>query len=315
MALSKSRNSERVLILLAGFTLALSTAGPAFSKGKPPPPPEPEPPACEGLTNDFDLDQDGFPDLIDCQGLATNNGAEFDYPGCATAPSTAPNCTTHGLADVFAEVHRDSASTGTSGYDELAITDDEVFSFAEASLSLNIHVLPAGTLAQDRLVLTHASGTQAGVFLKEDRSFFTAGDCDGPPQITGFSRLSNPNEYGVFEVYTKAIFFKIDCIGGDAAQKRQHLLNTSVHEFGHGAIRQAPDPDSHHQQTIGDWIMEASLEPDRRDRLTIPTSFAPNTEATILSGTTTKGPTLCGDVAPFDGNDSTFDCLPAAAAP
>ncbi|MBW2385967.1 MAG: hypothetical protein JRG92_20230, partial [Deltaproteobacteria bacterium] len=224
----------------------------------------------------------------------------------ATSPETAPHCTDHTLADLFAEVHRDTTSTGVSAFDELGISDDEVFSFAEGSLALNVHVLPVGTLGANRLVLTHANGTQAGVILNEDRGL--VGSCSSP-QSTGFGFLGNPNEFGSFEVLTQRIFDQIDCIGGTTEQKLQHVLNTSSHELGHG-MRQAPDPDTFHQQTVGDCIMEASIEPGRRNRLTIPTSFCSNSQATILAGATTQGPTLCGDVTTFDG-DGTFECLPA----
>lgn len=312
----KARNLDRFLILLTGLAVSLAlSSSPAFSKGKPTDdPPEPEPPSCEGLTNDFDRDQDGFPDLIDCEGLQSGNGgngAEFDYPGCVTSPETAPHCTDHTLADVFAEVRRDTTSTGVSAFDELGISDDEVFSFAEGSLALNVHVVPEGTLGANRVVLTYLfdpkpERTQAGVILTEDRGL--VGSCSSP-QSTGFSFLGNPNEFGSFEVLTQRIFDQIDCIGGTTEQKRQHVLNTSSHELGHG-MRQAPDPNTFHQQTVGDCIMEASIEPDRRNRLTIPTSFCSNSQATVLAGATTQGPTLCGDVTTFDG-DGTFECLPA----
>ncbi len=305
MTQPRTRKTDRFLILLTGVALALSVASPAFSKGKPPPEPSG---ACDGLTNDFDRDQDGFPDLIDCEGLQTNNGAEFAYPGCAVDTSAVPNCTDHTVADLFAEVHRDV----NSAFDELGISDDEVFSFAEGSLAVNIHVMPNGTLGTNRLVLTHANGTQAGVILNEDRSL--TGSCS-TPQATGFSFLGNPNEFGTFDVLTQRIIDRIDCSGGSTDEKRQHVLNTSSHELGHGGLRQAPDPDSYHQQTMGDCVMEASIEKAKggpNAGLAIPTAFCSNSQDTILAGATTTGPTLCGDVTIFDG-DETFECLPASA--
>jgi hypothetical protein len=290
----KLRDGRRLLILLGLLALAPILMGPK----PPPPPPEPPPPAtCDGLTNDFDLDQDGLPDLVDCEGLSSSNGGLIDYPGCIGAPDgTAPNCTDHTLADVFAEVHKDT-STGISGFDDEAelgpgnaIPDDEVFSFATGSLAVNVHTLPPGSFDPvTRLVWQVGGQSQAGVVLVENATVGTS--CPSFPLTTGISFLGNPNEFGEFEVYTRRIFQKIDCIvGPDADLKRQHLLNTSSHEFGHGGLRQAPDPSSYHQQTVGDCLMEAAIEPDRRNRLIVPTAF-------------------CSDTTEFDG-DGTFACLP-----
>ena len=308
------RKTRGFLILVAGLVLALALPEASFAKGKKPPPepPPPEPGGCAGLDDAHDLDQDGIPDLMDCQGLVEQrNTVAFTYPGCATTPEAAPNCTDHTVIDIFAEIIKDIASTDISGYDDIgeigtAIPDDEVFSFAELSLGINVHVMAPGSFLANRVVVVHAGGTQSGVTLEEDRSL---GNLACLAQTTGTSFLGNPNEFGVFTVLTQRIFDKIDCIAGTAAQKREHLLNTSSHELGH-TLRQAPDPTTFHQQTVGDCIMEASLEPDRRDRITIPTAFCSNTQATIAAGTTTQGPTVCGDVTTFDG-DGVFDCLPA----
>jgi hypothetical protein len=150
--------------------------------------------------------------------------------------------------------------------------------------------------------------TQAGVILNEDRSL--VGSCSEPGSA-GFSFGGNPNEFGSFEVHTQRILDQLDCIGGTTEQKREHVLNTASHELGH-VMRQAPDPDTFHQQTVGDCIMEASIEPDRRNRLTIPTSFCSNSQATVLAGATVEGPTLCGDVSPWDDSEEPqiYDCLP-----
>ena len=325
MTRMSTRKTDRFLALVAGLLLALSVAGPAFSKGKPTKPPDPEPGgSCAdlGLTMLADLDQDGFPDLIDCEGLGSTNGdgsqLPAPYPGCLVQPETAPNCTDYTLADVFAEVHRDTASTGTSGYDDVAqigtvIPDDEVFSFAESSLAINFHVLPAGTLALDRSVWIGSGRSQAGIFLVEDRGL--SGSCT-TPGATGTSFHSNPNEFGEFFVLSQRIFDKLDCLNGDAATKRMHLLNTSSHEAGHGGIRQAPDAESYHQDTRGTCVMEASIEPSRKGVLTIPTAFCSNSQQTVLDGATNVGPTICGDTTTFDGDPTNspipdlFACLP-----
>jgi len=331
MTQPRTQKTRRFLILLAGAALVLSLGGHKPNHGGPPPDPDPDPPpaACDGLTNSFDLDQDGLPDLIDCEGLQTGNGAEFDYPGCAVDSSAIPHCTDHTLADVFAEVHKDTVSTGESAFVELSISDDEIFSFAEASLALNIHVVDPGTLGPDRRVLTYSGPngplTQAGVILIEDRSF-GGSTCPSIPGSTGFSFLSNPNESGTFKVLPQRIIDQIVCRGGTFPndEMRQFLLNTCSHEFGHGAVRQAPDPDSYHQETLGDCLMEASIEKAKggpNAGLEIPTAFCANSQATILAGATTQGPTICGDVSIFDGDDPTkapfvadlFDCLPASA--
>jgi hypothetical protein len=317
MSQPNTRKTDRFSILLAGITVAIFAAGPALSGGNPNKPPDPEPPpppvTCDGLNNDFDLDQDGLPDLMDCEGLATISGAAFDYPGCISTPTSAPNCTNHTVADLFAEVHRDTTSRPLDGsaYEELGISDDEVFSFAESSLALNVHVLPEGTLGAGRVVIIDPNRPQAGVILNEDRSLGAA-SCPSTPQTTGISYLSNPNEFGVFDVLTQRIIDKIDCIGGTTEQKRQHTLNTSSHELGHGGLRQAPDPASYHQETLGSCVMEASIEPGRRNRLTIPTTFCSTSQETILLGVTSQGPTICGDVTTYDG-DPTFECLPKSA--
>jgi hypothetical protein len=302
-----TRKTDQFLILLVGLALALCVASPALA-GKPTKPP-PEPGPCDGLTNDTDIDQDGYPDLIDCEGLSGSNGGNIDYPGCLVDPASAPNCTDHTLADVFAEVHRDT-STGPSAYADPQIgpeiLDDEVFSFMEASLALNVHVLTEGTLDLDRIVWVGSGRSQAAMFLIEDRSL--AGSCTSPG-ATGTSFHGNPNEFGEFFVLSQRIFDKIDCLNGDAATKRAHLLNTSSHEAGHGGIRQAPDADSFHQDTRGTCLMEASIEPSRKGVLTIPTAFCSNSQQTVIDGATNLGPTMCGDTTTYDGDDM-HACLP-----
>jgi hypothetical protein len=333
MNITTTRNGRRLLYLLGLAVLAPVLMGPK----PPPPPPDPEPPtitSCDELTDDFDLDQDGLPDKVDCEGLSTGlngpaNGGLIDYLGCFDNPGAVPDCTDYTLADLFAEVHKDTSVGGISGFDDVAelgtaISDDEIFSFAENSLPVNVHVLPPGSFgAQYRIVWQGTGRSQAGVILVENASVGTG--CPSVPLTTGISLLNNANEFGQFEVFSRRIFQKIDCLGADPSLKRLHFLNTCSHELAH-TMRQAPDPSSYHQQTVGDWVMEASIEPDRRDRLTVPTGFHANSHATILAGTTTQGPTICGDTTTFDLDDDPniedpaaenlpeiFACLPKMA--
>ncbi len=319
-----TRKTHCFLTLAAGMALALALASPAFA-GKPQPKPS-EPCLDLGLGMLSDLDQDGLPDLIDCQGVGSTNGDGSElanpYPGCLLEPGTAPHCTDYTRADVFAELQKDTGHANGSAYDDTAaigtaILDDEVFSFANSSLALQVHVLPVGGLGTGRLVWTGTDEnnnpiSQAGVVLVEDRSL--TGSCTSPGS-TGVSFHGNPNEFGEFNVLSQRILDKIECVSpGDQSVKRQHLLNTSSHEFGHGGIRQAPDADSFHQDTRGTCLMEASIEPDKRGNLTIPTDFCSNSQQTILDGVTTLGPTFCGDTTTFDG-DGLFGCLPKTASP
>jgi hypothetical protein len=330
--MKRSRTTDAFLSLLAGVALALAAAGPALAKGgggggggSP----------CDVLLDTSDIDFDGFSDLEECQGLS--NAAAFTYPGCLTTPAAVPNCLDPNVQDLFVEIQKDLATTGTSGFDESfgglgPISDDELFEFVEApasagGLGINVHVVPQGSF-DPGLRPRGVTARQSGVVLFEDRSLGFgrdgAGDliCPDPPPPTGLTFQGNPNEFGNPQVLTQRIFDRIDCVFGNLQtpgnfeDKRTHLKNTAAHELGH-TIEAAPDATSHHTSTLSGCLMDAAIQPEGRRKvsLPIPTVFCENSQQAVAAGITAEGQTvLCGDNTTFDG-DPVESCLTPPGGP
>jgi hypothetical protein len=324
--MKRTKTTDGLLSLILGIAVAMAASGPALAKGGPQPP---SGGACDGLLDTSDIDFDGFSDLEECEGLG--NSAAFAYPGCLTTPAAAPDCLDPNVQDLFVEIHKDTTSTGTSGFDESfgglgPISDDELFAFVEAPISadgigINVHVVPEGSFdsgLRPRGVTTR----QSGMTVLEDRGLAfgrdAAGDliCPDPPPPTGLTFQGNPNEFGNPQVLTQRIFDRIDCVFGDLqtpanfADKRNHLKNTVAHELGH-SIEVAPDPTSNHTGTLSGCIMDAAIQPSGRKNITlpIPTVFCGNSQQAVAAGITAAGQTvLCGDSTTFDG-DPLEDCL------
>jgi hypothetical protein len=302
---------------------------------------------CDGLTNDADRDHDGFPDLQDCEGLASSrNEVAFDYPGCLvdSAAAATGDCTHPDVPDVFFLLERDTDHASGSAYDdsfagEGAISDGEIFATAEAAtgsggVGVQFHAVPAG----ESFLSSPPRGVtlqQAGIVIRENRDLAyqraSNGDliCPDDPPTNGITTLGNPNEAGNPVVNSQRIFDRIDCIyenlsaPGNFSEKRKHLINTTMHETFH-TLEQAPDPTSHHQATGSDCVMATAPVVDRQGNLVVPLSYCGPTQETMQAGATsqsapalpgaTQTGTLCGDNTIYDG-DGEFGCLTAPTPP
>ncbi len=282
---------------------------------------------CSLFPADKDVDRDGFTDREECLGLGT--GAAFSFPGCETTASAAPNCLHRTLPDVFVLLDKATGSAFDEAFGGLGpIPPGQEFAFAEAAqsaggLGIHVHVLPENTsflTSRPRGVTARQSAIRVTENRTERFPRDSAGTlvCISDPPPLGIAQLGNANEFGSAEVFSQLIFDRVDCVGGlTAAQKnekkRTHLLNTLNHELGH-VLRLAPDPNGHHYATTSGCIMALAVETCSKGScpagvLPIPTVYCTNDRSVVTAGTTSVGPTVCGDVTTFDG-DGLESCLP-----
>jgi hypothetical protein len=306
-----------------------------------------DPGPCDGLTNDADRDHDGFPDLQDCEGLASSRReVAFDYPGCLvdSAAAATGDCTHPDVPDVFYLFLRDTDHPSGSAFDESfggegAISDAEIFATAEVAVGsggvgAQLHPVPLG----ETLLSSPPRGVtlqQAGIIITENRDLAYQRDgsgdliCPSDPPSNGVTTLGNPNEAGNPVVNSQRILDRIDCIFGNLSapgnftEKRLHLINTTMHETFH-TLEQAPDPTSHHQPTGSDCVMATAPVVDR-GKLIVPLSYCGPTQETVQAGATsqsapsfpagaTQSGTLCGDNSIYDG-DGEAPCLTPPTPP
>jgi hypothetical protein len=338
------RRTGSFLIPLVGVALALTATQPALGKGKggggsP----------CDGLDNLADGDFDGLGNLQDCQGLAEKrNEVAFTYPGCmvdADAAATG-NCTRHDVADIFVEFHKDTDHANGSAYDDDfgglgPISNEELFSAAEASAGVNFHVFPPGSFLAPGVRPRGVTLIQSGIILTENRDLAYSRDsagalvCPENPPSNGVTTQGNPNESGNPRVNSQRVFDRVDCIyenlaaPGNFEEKRDHLINSAIHETFH-SLEQAPDPIANHMATGAPCLMATAPVVNRKGDLVIPLVFCEPTLATMQAGATSQTApaspegapqtgTICGDNTTYDDGglpeDSIEPCLTAPTPP